>query len=1025
MESRFGHDFSQVRVHTDERAARSAEAINASAYTAGNRIVFAHGQYSPDTQRGRHLLAHELTHVLQQGGRPAALRDTLVLRRKSNTPAPSVTPAEALKTALNGDDDSVRDLTKAPQWTAVKITAEETALLLILLLDGATLDDDEIAGLAVLKKALAQNIFDDGLARLGGKNRFNQLLDDYHGAEYRLLLDLLSANIGQLNVRALFLDAFIAMYWVREHEERAIVVLLERTVPDDRYKLLTVKNRQQALRDAIDTDALTIRYEKMARGVNELLHADLAARLSKLFVTAAKSKAATGNRTQAEINRLLVAAAADLASELAEYQKKLAKALKSPKSDADTIAGINKEFEQRLKSLLTDKQVEFGYELKYGIEFNRFLNNARAKSWTPADLKEFDKILAQIPPEILRANPRFQKFRRASDHPRKAGSTGYPGTRINLYGDLTLSTTIHELGHVISYDDGRRLQKEFNRKFEWEILTEDDLTRLIPVQKDREDLIEKMDKDREKKRKSKRHRHSYGNHYYRYDRKSDEGYLRHPKNACFISDYAATDRREDFAEAFETYFLDPVELHKKCPQKYNFMRQKVFVGYIFGKLSARTLADFDKEIPSRIKKIELKGKLLPEFGKRYPGKLRKELEKQLKATADSLEKKSLEDKPTDDMKRIPLTGLEAQLVAKPYWKRLTELFKLPAGAVKPWKTIGHDAVQFKADAPKKYRDAADIIGSLLPHEFQEDILTAMHPHADQAIAGKKIDLKKWSRTLDDLVKKYQRAFKEATSYLPEYKQLKDTQFKIEYTIGFSDEEKEEVGPTAWKFLKQVPNAHPGRKEFKSYIYKRRYALAKELEKLRKMMLQQIKEGTPHKKSKLATFSSLVKSYKQDIRNYIEKKGLLPRKNKKKAALQRKNSNEPVNNNDIRESEADRAADSVLSGRIQVPKLSPVGRAGSNDAAHASPLPGVVSEIVESSGLPLGGPVRHFMESRFKYDFSRVRIHADAQASVSARAMNAAAFTRGGISRIPEAAGICSRTNSHTSFSRVPARLNPD
>ena len=52
MESRFGHDFSQVRVHTDERAGRSAEAIKASAYTAGNRIVFANGQYSPGTHKG-------------------------------------------------------------------------------------------------------------------------------------------------------------------------------------------------------------------------------------------------------------------------------------------------------------------------------------------------------------------------------------------------------------------------------------------------------------------------------------------------------------------------------------------------------------------------------------------------------------------------------------------------------------------------------------------------------------------------------------------------------------------------------------------------------------------------------------------------------------------------------------------------------------------------------------------------------------------------------------------------------------
>jgi hypothetical protein len=66
MEQRFGHDFSQVRVHRDASAAISASEIGARAYTAGHRIVFGSGAYSPSTTEGRLLLAHELTHVLQQ-----------------------------------------------------------------------------------------------------------------------------------------------------------------------------------------------------------------------------------------------------------------------------------------------------------------------------------------------------------------------------------------------------------------------------------------------------------------------------------------------------------------------------------------------------------------------------------------------------------------------------------------------------------------------------------------------------------------------------------------------------------------------------------------------------------------------------------------------------------------------------------------------------------------------------------------------------------------------------------------------
>ena len=66
MESRFGHDFAPVRIHAGRDAADSARALGARAYTAGSSIVFGHGQYAPTTRSGRELLAHELTHVLQQ-----------------------------------------------------------------------------------------------------------------------------------------------------------------------------------------------------------------------------------------------------------------------------------------------------------------------------------------------------------------------------------------------------------------------------------------------------------------------------------------------------------------------------------------------------------------------------------------------------------------------------------------------------------------------------------------------------------------------------------------------------------------------------------------------------------------------------------------------------------------------------------------------------------------------------------------------------------------------------------------------
>lgn len=76
MGQRFGHDFSNVRVHTDAEAAASARAVNALAYTVGNRVVFGQGSADTSSTDGRHRLAHELVHVLQQAKHPVDPRTT-------------------------------------------------------------------------------------------------------------------------------------------------------------------------------------------------------------------------------------------------------------------------------------------------------------------------------------------------------------------------------------------------------------------------------------------------------------------------------------------------------------------------------------------------------------------------------------------------------------------------------------------------------------------------------------------------------------------------------------------------------------------------------------------------------------------------------------------------------------------------------------------------------------------------------------------------------------------------------------
>ncbi|MGR0219708.1 eCIS core domain-containing protein [Agromyces sp. ZXT2-6] len=70
MEARMGHDFGDVRVHTDAAASASAKSVGAHAYTVGRDVVFQRDAYDPSSQAGRTTLAHELTHVVQQRSGP-------------------------------------------------------------------------------------------------------------------------------------------------------------------------------------------------------------------------------------------------------------------------------------------------------------------------------------------------------------------------------------------------------------------------------------------------------------------------------------------------------------------------------------------------------------------------------------------------------------------------------------------------------------------------------------------------------------------------------------------------------------------------------------------------------------------------------------------------------------------------------------------------------------------------------------------------------------------------------------------
>ena len=321
MESRFGVDLSHARIHTDARAGVSARDVDALAYTVGRDIVFASGAYSPSTLSGRRLLAHELAHVLQQcgAGGAAAGSAVRVLRRKE---ARAAAP-DPLSRALNGDNDAVRALTGSSKWPNITLTATQAARLIIHLLDGATMDPEEQAGLAILQKVLGAKLLDDTLDELDTERRFAQLLDDYHGSEYRDLLNLLSNGIERLDVKGYYLDLFTEMWWVREFEEEAIVDLLARTSEDDVAELLIENDRAEDLRDAIDTDRLSRRFEEILASAGIRRGQNLRTELTNIFTVDAAKAVASGKRTQEEVDTLLERATLDLTTELVRYRQSL------------------------------------------------------------------------------------------------------------------------------------------------------------------------------------------------------------------------------------------------------------------------------------------------------------------------------------------------------------------------------------------------------------------------------------------------------------------------------------------------------------------------------------------------------------------------------------------------------------------------------------------------------------------------------------------------------------------------------
>jgi hypothetical protein len=135
MEPRFGADFGAVRVHSDSRANALAQALDARAFTVGSEIFFAKGEFAPESDQGKHLIAHELTHVVQQGhaAGPAALlrQEQEPTATNDAAPMPEQTAENQPTAAADEQDEETEEITFQAEYavSALEQTADHRVAL--------------------------------------------------------------------------------------------------------------------------------------------------------------------------------------------------------------------------------------------------------------------------------------------------------------------------------------------------------------------------------------------------------------------------------------------------------------------------------------------------------------------------------------------------------------------------------------------------------------------------------------------------------------------------------------------------------------------------------------------------------------------------------------------------------------------------------------------------------------------------------------------------------------------------------
>ena len=254
MEPRFGHDFSGVRVHTDARAAESAGAVNAHAYTVGEDVVFAPGQYQPSTERGNALIAHELSHVLQQEGASGETAKAI-----SNPADASEREADAVAGGVLRNETVT--VNQSPSATMQKLSTEESV--------GLGLGIGAAAGIGGLLIAGLAGAFDDEHFSETDLNEYLEFLKK----EKHIKRDRISDNKARdvvrkgmytdkdVDIRKLLVEEMLTGV-VGDDDEDAILKILTDASPKDRRTIADYVTYDK-LYDKFDGEQLDALYALM------------------------------------------------------------------------------------------------------------------------------------------------------------------------------------------------------------------------------------------------------------------------------------------------------------------------------------------------------------------------------------------------------------------------------------------------------------------------------------------------------------------------------------------------------------------------------------------------------------------------------------------------------------------------------------------------------------------------------------------------------------------------------------------